>query len=181
MSAVPEDSTRENPSPSLQHTGCSLLRAASWGGEVQHMECWNSFSQEAANAATVEMRTSYWKITESEEKWLHKLQQLWRQRLWTPNLTGQLLRNHKTSVKPFQDLDNTTQSSNQSETPLIALTQHLIAWEKTAATLSAAPTLPATSTPKHPDPSPAFHTTLPHKIQFIFMFLIWQSRTQPNV
>lgn len=87
----------------------------------------------------------------------------------------------QTSLKPFKDPDNTTKLSNQSETPQLALTQHLIAWERTAAALSAAPTLPATSTPRHSYPSQAFHTTLPDEIQFIVMFLIWQSRSQPNV
>lgn len=83
----------------------------------------------------------------------------------------------QTSLKPFQDPENTTKSANQSETPLIALTQHVIAWERT----KAAPTLPAMSTPRHSYPSQAFQTTLPCEIQFIFMFLIWQSRSQPNV
>lgn len=38
----------------------------------------------------------------------------------------------QTSLKPFQDPYNTTKPSNQSETPQIALNQHLIAWENSS-------------------------------------------------
>lgn len=90
-------------------------------GEVQRIECWkhsgwNSFTEKSAHAATVEIRTSYWKIAGFVGKKAERLCEAAvaaETDIETRPRAVQLLRNEETSLKPFQNLDNAAKEPNQ--------------------------------------------------------------------